>query len=117
MSCKISTDINGFKDLVYIGEETLGPGEIVYKLTGDILDKPTRTSIQIGPNKHIEDDLGQYINHSCSPTVKIMDDNVVVIEKLYTGDSITFDYNESEDIMSNPFKCNCCSNMIKGKNA
>jgi len=104
----------GFKDLKYIGP-SIPPNTIIYKLTGDIKNKSTRTSIQIDTNKHIEDKWGQYINHSCYPSVKIINGNLVTIKELKTGNSITFDYNQNEDNMSDPFLCHCCNKLIAGK--
>ena len=107
------TEKDGFKDLKYFGNN-VGSGDVVYVLTGDIKNKPTQTSIQIGPNQHIEDLLGQYVNHSCYPTVKVVGNNLVAINTIINKDSITFDYNVSEDEMSNPFLCHCCGKKIKG---
>ena len=110
----IVSDTNGFKDLIYTGPQ-VPSNTVVYILTGAISTGPSRTSIQIGPNQHIEDDLGQYINHSCNPTVKISGYNLVSVKELNPGDSITFNYNDSEALMSNPFYCNCCNKLIGGK--
>ena len=108
------SNIQEFKDLKYIGP-SVQSGTSIYKLTGNIKTKPTRTSIQIGPNKHIEDEWGQYINHSCYPSVKIIDGNLVAIKELKLETSITFDYNQNEDNMSDPFLCHCCNKLIAGK--
>ena len=109
-------DNDGFKDLKYIGDNTLFPGDSVYVLSGELLKEPTRISIQIGPDEHIEDEWGQYVNHSCDPSVKIVNNQLIAVKQIEKGDSITFDYNVSEDHMSNPFYCNCCNKLIKGKN-
>jgi uridine kinase len=108
------SNIQEFMDLKYIGP-SVQSGTSIYKLTGNIKTKPTRTSIQIGPDKHIEDEWGQYINHSCYPSVKIIDGNLVAIKELELETSITFDYNQNEDNMSDPFLCHCCNKLIGGK--
>ena len=51
---------HGFKDFKYFGNKIPSNTE-VYLLSGDIKDTPTRTSIQIGPNQHVEDFLGKYM--------------------------------------------------------
>lgn len=107
-------DNDGFKDLRYYGETVLS-GTVIYELTGSVLESPTRTSIQIGPNEHIEDDLGQYVNHSCDPSVKVVKNKLICLKDINDGDSITFDYNVSETEMSNPFVCHCCDKLISGK--
>ena len=44
-----------------------GPNQVVRTLQGKILSWPTRTSICIGVDKHIEDRFGSVVNHSlCS---------------------------------------------------
>ena len=67
---------DGFKDLVYYGDD-IGSDEIVYTLSGSIVSEPTQTSIQIAPSQHIEDNWGQYINHSCNPTVKVVGNKLI----------------------------------------
>lgn len=110
----VVSDNNGFKNLIWVGD-SVDSNTVIYKLNGSISNKPTRTSIQIGLNEHIEDEWGQYINHSCDPTVKIVGNDLVLLKPLSNGDSITFDYNNSEDHMSDPFVCHCCGKLIAGK--
>jgi SET domain-containing protein len=107
------TEENGFKSLKYHGNSVF-PGEVLYYLKGPVESEPTRTSIQIGPNKHIEDIWGQYINHNCDPNIKIIDNNLVTLKEINDGDDITFDYNVSEENMASPFVCNCCGKLING---
>ena len=78
-------------------------GEIVHTLSGAILYNPTKYSIHIGNNQHIEDIYGIYINHSFQPTVLISGKNVVAKYDINYGDEITFNYNESELSMASPF--------------
>ena len=106
-------DIDGFKDLRYYGP-SIDDGEIIYFLSGLIRSRPTRTSIQISPYQHIEDEQGQYINHNCHPSTKVVGNKLVAVRKINNGDSITFNYNHSEYDMSCPFICNCCGNKISG---
>ncbi len=105
---------HGFKDFKYFGNKIPSNTE-VYLLSGDIKDTPTRTSIQIGSNQHVEDFLGKYINHNCYPTVKIVNSKLISVKQINNGDSIIFDYNESEDIISNPFICHCCGKRVLGR--
>jgi hypothetical protein len=79
-------------------------GETVFVLSGEIFDSPTRESIHIGDNKHIYDDFGIFINHSFKPTVKISHKDVIALVDMNPGDEITFNYNDSEINMANPFQ-------------
>ncbi len=91
-------------------------GEMVLKLEGEILDHPTRETVQLGKNKHIRDKSnGVFMNHSCYPNTTIKHDCVIAIRDIRFGDEITFDYCETEDKLSNPFICDCCNNLIAGK--
>ena len=64
--------------------------EVVFTLSGKMLDHPTRESIHIGDNKHIYDENGIFINHSFEPTVRIDGYNVVALMDLNDGDEISF---------------------------
>lgn len=86
-----------------IVKNSVSKGETVFVLTGEIFDHPTRESIHIGENKHIYDDHGIFINHSFTPSVCISGVNVVALEDMTNGTEITFNYNDSELAMANPF--------------
>lgn len=91
--------------------------EIIFKMSGKIIDHPTRTSVQIDKNLHIEDKLAGHVNHSCAPNAKIDRKKraFVCIAPIKKGDEITFDYNQNEDTLASPFECLCCHRKIKGK--
>jgi hypothetical protein len=78
-------------------------GEVVYVLSGEIFDHPTRETIHIGNNKHIYDVYGIFINHSFEPNVCIQHVNIVALQDISSGDEITFNYNDSEINMANVF--------------
>ena len=92
-------------------------GQIVFKFNPRYTKKRTRTSIQVG-NLHIEDDIGQYLNHNCSPNTCVVNENdpkLIAINDISIGDELTFDYNSSEDEIHYVFKCNCHGKEIVGK--
>jgi hypothetical protein len=68
-------------------------------------DEPTRTSIQIEEGLHVEDGIGQYINHSFEPTCKIDGLTVRALKDIVFGEEITFDYTLNESFISSPFVC------------
>ncbi len=78
-------------------------GEIVFTLSGEIIDAPTRETIHIGNNKHIYDNYGIFINHSFAPSVWIDKLYVRAMLDITNGDQITFDYNVNEVNMAAPF--------------
>lgn len=78
--------------------------EIVYVMTGKLLNIPTQKSIHIGDNMHLEDKFGQYINHSFDPNVRIESNKLIAIKDIDIYDEITFNYNDSEVEMACPFE-------------
>ena len=98
-------------------------GDIIISFSArSVLEKPTRLTVQIDQNKHIElfPDFLQYTNHSCSPNVffntTIM--QLIAIDEIKAGDEICFFYPSTEIDMAQPFICgcgsHCCLNEIRG---
>jgi hypothetical protein len=81
----------------------VGKDEVVFTLSGEIFDKPTRETIYIGGNKHIYDNYGMFINHSFAPTVRIEGVNVVAIRDIDADEELAFNYNDNEINMAAPF--------------
>jgi len=94
-------------------QEDAAMGTVLFRLAEDVqLPEPTRTSIRVGAC-HIEDEVGQYINHSCSPTCQILGFEIVALRDLKRGDEITFDYISHEGELSSPFKCRDCGELLE----
>ncbi len=94
--------------------KNVNKGDVVFTLSGEIFDKPTRETIYVGDNKHIHDKHGIFINHSFVPSVKIDGMNVVANIDITPGDEITFNYNDNELEMANPFMSD--GQMVCGNN-
>ena len=106
-------------------------GQWIYTFNPHYIEQPTRTSIQYNNKhfkdemeqyKHFEDDMGQYLNHHCEPNTVIVSDvsddrgiHLIAIDIINKDDEITFDYNTTESKLTNPFRCKCHGNLIKGK--
>lgn len=88
-------------------------GDIIYTLTGEIYDKPTRETIYIGNNQHIYDMYGIFINHSFTPNICINNSNLVALFDIKKDDEIMFNYNDNEINMANPFYSN--DTLVCGK--
>lgn len=102
---------------VHVNEKCV-KGEVVHTLSDKIkLHKPTRTSLQISEDLHVEDDMGRYINHSCDPTCEIIGYDIVVIRDIPAYYEITFNYKENETKLSSPFKCDVCGVLIESKDS
>jgi hypothetical protein len=91
-------------------------GYSVHELSNrETLSNPTRTSIEIYSNLHVEDYFGRYINHDCNPTCEIQGYKVVAIKNMSVGDEVTFNYMKNETAIASPFVCRCCGILIGGK--
>lgn len=110
MEIRDNTIING-KGLYTI--QAYKKGEIVFILSGEIFDKPSRETIHIGNNKHIYDSFGIFINHSFTPSVYIDNVNVIALHDISIDTEITFNYNTSEINMASPFYVD--NKIVSGK--
>lgn len=91
-------------------------GEILYILSGEIFDKPTRETIHIGNNQHIYDKNGIYINHSFNPNIIVNGYKLIALSDINANDELFFNYNDTEINMANPFYVDnilVCGNIKK----
>lgn len=109
---------NGINGLGLFSSKDVKKGEVLFELIGPIISEPTRTSIQLQENLHVENELGSLVNHSCNAnaTVDRSLKAIVSIRHIEAGEEITFNYNENEDALASPFVCRCCGNVIQGIN-
>ena len=94
--------------------KAFGLNDTVLYMNGELLSEPTRTSIQVAEEKHIEDKIGAFINHNCNPSCKIDGYRVLAAKDISSGEEITFDYSKNEKLLANPFICSCCNKLISG---
>ena len=100
--------------------ENFTNGNIVLVLAGNYFPYPTRTSIQIG-DQHLEHYEGGHVNHHCDPNAKVIVPNftspfLVAIKNIEPEEEITFDYENTEEELVSPFKCECHGKLIVGYN-
>ena len=110
---------------------TLRPGDAILELRGTVVPAPSRWSIQIARDRHIEprvredgtvdpDAEWRFLNHSCRPSTVIdtVDLTVRAATPLEPGDELTFDYLTTELLMAEPFACACgaegCYGVVSG---
>lgn len=95
--------------------EPVSAGEVVLRMSSlDIREVSTRTSIRVGPRQHVEDPVGAFINHSCSPTCKVDGLEIIALSNLPAGAEITFDYSANEGSLASPFTCLECGQLLHG---
>lgn len=105
--------INNNFDYVAITTRIIPKGSLVRVMNGVNVKTPTRTSIQWGHEahrRHVEDNVGKYINHSCDPTLRV--DGALpylwAIKDIEPNMPLTFNYMKNEDNISSSFICNEC---------
>lgn len=92
-------------------------GDVILVLEGLLSDVPSRYSVQVGAELHVQPAPGipedsvraawRYLNHSCRPNGAFRGPVLSAIEAIEPGDEITFDYNTTEGSMAEPFVCRC----------
>ena len=102
-----------------IAVQPIRAGATIFTLVGRETRVPTRYSIQVGPEMHLDsDDLPtdearvrdrywMYLNHSCDPSAWVKGLSIIALRDIAAGDGVTFDYNATEYEMAEPFSCRC----------
>lgn len=93
---------------------SFAPGEVVFPLRGRAVVRPTRFSIQVGSDAHLDpisDHASPWgaLNHGCDPNVVIDVSRRVIVARraIAAGDQLRFDYNTTEWELAESFVCNC----------
>jgi hypothetical protein len=120
---------NGSKGV--FAKESIEPHAIILQLQGAITKRPTRFTIQLSPNCHLEapslpdEDLQLnhawlYLNHSCDPNgyIDAADRTFRALRSIAAGEEVTFNYLSTEAKLAAPFTCSCgaanCFGQIRG---
>jgi hypothetical protein len=87
--------------------------QLVRIMKGVKLEYPSQTSIRVGHRKHIEDNVGRWVNHSCCPTLRVIGPNHLwSTREILPGMPLTFNYMKNENVISTPFVCIDCSEIV-----
>lgn len=102
----------------------IAEGNIFYTAKDFVeISYPTYTSIQIGDDSHIEEEIFGALNHSCDPNIFILIKSTKEIylrslRDIQEGEELTFFYPSTEWDMSQQFICLCkkkpCLKSISG---
>ena len=69
-------------------------------LSGALSHVPSRESIEVGPDAHVTDALGSFVNHATGVRATVGVDRagrrLVAARDIAVGEEITFDYNQNE---------------------
>lgn len=108
----------------------IAPNQLLFRIESDETRHPTRHSLQVGPDLHLDLLPGhateelldfffwRYLNHHCEPNTMIRDREVIALRAIEPWESVTFNYNTTEYDMAEPFDCLCgspvCASVIGG---
>ncbi len=97
-------------------------GELVARITGNIVPSITQHTLQITPTTHMYDPFFTgYLLHSCSPNIYLdmTEFEVWALRDIEAGQALTMDYASTEDILFKQFPCLCgtpnCRYWITGR--
>jgi uncharacterized membrane protein YeiB len=89
-------------------------GEVVFPLRGRPVARPTRFSIQVASDAHLDpisDSASPWgcLNHGCDPNVAIDVPRRAIVARrpIAAGEQLRFDYCTTEWELAEPFVCNC----------
>ena len=104
---------NKFRTLVT--KQAYKKGEVICSMPSEnIVDKPTRFTVQISKDKHTHVGKLAALNHSCDPNVILDTENMLMIARrdIEKGEELFFFYPATEWEMQAPFICLCgCSQL------
>lgn len=107
----------GIQGLGVFATKNFKKGQVLFKMRGKVYPTPSRTSVQISKNRHIEDIIAGHMNHHCHPNAKVYKrtQSFMATRNIQVGEEITFNYNKNEDCLAEPFICACCYRYILGR--
>jgi SET domain-containing protein len=92
-------------------------GTFIGAFTGRETGTPTRHSLQIGPDRHIDpapDCALAFLNHACNPVSAFRGTDLYAVCPIAAGAEVTIDYNCHEADMTAPFPCSCGGSACVG---
>jgi hypothetical protein len=99
--------------------QAIPKGACILRLEGHPSALPTRYSVQVGWQEHVETWVPlveeasldscqvRYMNHSCQPNTRFADRQVIALRDIAAHEELTFDYNTTEWEMAEAFQCEC----------
>lgn len=107
--------------LMLVAKDDIAKGAIVFTCRPEeITRERTWRTIQIDFNRHLKNDLLDYVDHSCEPNSVFDVDRLamVALRRIEKGEAITFFYPGAEVELAMDFDCQCgspdCIGHLKG---
>jgi hypothetical protein len=101
----------------------VAPGDVLDRFTGLIGADVSQHSLQVEPGRHISETrfIG-FLSHGCDPNCRLdmARFELVALRGIASGDILTIDYAQTEDVLHAQFACGCgadaCRRWIVGRN-
>ena len=100
---------------VAVATRPIDKNMLVRVMNGYTVAYPTQTSIRLEDERHMEDGIGKYINHSCSPTLRVDNTGPPTLwaeKNILPNMPLTINYLENEKTITSPFICNECNKWV-----
>jgi hypothetical protein len=113
----ISTAVQPRLRLSLVASDRINPGEAIVTCSQDeITGQRTWRTVQIGQNRHIKNELLDYVDHSCNPNAVFVIEalQLVALRPIAAGEPITFFYPGTEVELAEAFECSCGSERCLG---
>ena len=122
LSSKIRSSVRPDGQKCLAAAATISENEVLITYDGAVIDHPTRYSIQIDDDKHIEGtpESNAYLNHSCTPNAYVDWGGVYLraLRNIEAGEEITCNYLTTDWELHEKFLCHCgarhCYGELKG---
>ena len=104
---------NGIKSL--ISKRYFLKGEQIFFVEGEEIKIPNRYSVQVSDSIHVNvKEPVMYINHKCDGNIQLIERAFYALKQIQVGEEITFNYNNTERVLAEEFKCFRCGQLVKG---
>jgi hypothetical protein len=113
----ISTAVQPRLRLSLVASDTIGPGEVIVTCAQDeVTGLRTWRTVQIGQNRHLKNELLDYVDHSCHPNAVFVIEalQLIALRPIAAGEPITFFYPGTEVELAQSFQCSCGSERCIG---
>lgn len=116
--------------LSLVAAQRIEAERLLFRIEGKVTDRPSRYSVQIGRDLHIELPSPQsahelellcerhpwrFLNHGCEPSARIAGLEVFARRDIAAGEQVTFDYDTTEWEMAEAFRCHCGAASCRGE--
>ncbi|MGW0520236.1 SET domain-containing protein-lysine N-methyltransferase [Crossiella sp. NPDC003009] len=110
MTSMIVATADGLGGVAFVPLAAIPEGAVVASITDRVEHTaPTKYTIQVSRDRHVDAAEVRYLNHSCRPNavVDTVRNVVVATSPIAEGEQVTFFYPATEWEMADPFSCGC----------